>query len=121
MCNLSSSMKAEVLEILKGLTDTGERFTGFSVSRIIREKWGMLQFFPSTRIEISSYVRELFNAGAAPMLGYACMKVAGPGGPVLYFKPDENTRRWAKHIEEEILRKEAEREAAEQGGTDPAA
>jgi hypothetical protein len=85
MCSLGDSVRSIVRSVLRGLVEKNAKFTGYDVYKLYLEATCDVAH-PALHAEISSYVRELFNSGEEPMLGYGATNVT-PQGPVLYFRP----------------------------------
>ena len=99
MCFLDTNERAEVERVLHGLVSRRKKFTGYEVYKIVRK-----QFPICSHLEVSAYVREMFNQGRAPMLGYGAMNVT-PSGPVLYFMPHSHVAKWAARIRDNLFQR----------------
>lgn len=141
MCyfEMDEAYQRVLLDELSKLTRLNKQFTGYDVwcsvrgviGAIYKDKCARSSIVPNPpgRREISTSIRELFNEGRPPMLGYGCMKVGDPDSPVLYYRPPKSAREKARGIQEAISVKEERQEEkvlrdqkeAEKGGESEAA
>jgi hypothetical protein len=85
VCFFPPEIKAQIAADVVFKMKDGISFTGYDVFKSITNLVDKL----SAR-EVSSYVRELFNAGE--MEGYASYQILPKQGPVLYFKVNRDKR-----------------------------
>lgn len=79
MCHLDGTQQVDVERVLGDFIKDGASFTGREIAKVVSGRR-----FPERAIDISSYVREIFNRGDMP--GWASTQVIPGSGPVVYFK-----------------------------------